>query len=193
MNILADKQKWVYEKGISEEERERRFKEFNELYYSLRTKDESKIWHTISLEQRKKLHWLILSLYKLKNRIGGFNYELLNDLREPTDRPIIFAVTHVEKFDIEVVSEAITDLRDTLSTLKWEIWESEESLVRKELDGDEWEKYVEARFKEWPYFNQEYIDGLVYKPKGVVTPKEAFSFMEELKPSKENAFLLRKK
>ncbi len=306
MNILADKQKWVYEKGISEEEREKRFKEFNKLYYSLRTKDESKIWHTISLEQRKKLHWLILSLYKLKNRIGGFNYELLNDLREPTDRPIIFAVTHVGKFDIEVVSEAIkdhyyllsgdyehiqgipdekflalngvfyfnekvkedrqavtkkmtdhlkqngnlmyfiegtwnmtpelpmlpaywgivdiakagnaiivpvacdqygktfkvnigknfdmnvygegkeeksraiTDLRDTLSTLKWEIWESEEPLVRKELNGDEWEKYVEARFKEWPYFNQEYIDGLVYKPKGVVTPEEAFGPIRKL-------------
>lgn len=46
-------------------------------------------------------------IYRLKNRLGGFTYEVISDKRSETDRPIIFAITHVGKFDIEVVSEAI--------------------------------------------------------------------------------------
>lgn len=48
-------------------------------------------------------------VYKIKNRLGGFSYELINDKREKTNRSIIFAVTHVGKFDIEVISESIKD------------------------------------------------------------------------------------
>lgn len=48
-------------------------------------------------------------VYTIKNHLGGFSYEIINDNREKTDRPIIFAVTHVGKFDIEVITEAIKD------------------------------------------------------------------------------------
>ena len=319
MNILAEEQLKLFEKGISEEEFEKRSNEFLDLYYRIRTKDEGRIWNKLSLEQRRKLHWLVLTVYKVKNRIGGFSHEVLKDLRTPTDRPIIYAVTHVGKFDIEVVSEAIKDhyyllsgdyehlqglidekflsvngvfyfnekdkkdrkavsgkmiehlkqngnlmyfiegtwnltpnlpmlpcywgivdiakegnaiivpvaceqygkkfkinigknfdmkkygegneeksraigdLRDTLSTLKWEIWESEEPLKREELNGDEWDKYVEQRFSEWPYFNKEYIKDLVYRPKGVYTSEEVFGPVMKLSPSKQNAFLFDKR
>ena len=109
MNVLADKQKELYETGIDLDELTKRKKEFYELYYKLREKDLNKWWSKLSLEQRKKIHPLILGAYKLKNKIGGFDYTLINDLRTPTNKPIIFAITHVGKFDIELVSEAIKD------------------------------------------------------------------------------------
>lgn len=317
MNVLAEKQRKCYESNLTDEELKLAEEEFYELYYKLRNKEEQKMQH-ISLEQRKLLHKYILMLYRLKNRLGGFSYELIKNERTSTNKPIIFAVTHVGKFDIEVVSEAIkdhyyllsgdyehiqgildapflslngviyfnekdkddrrlvskkminhlksggnlmyfiegtwnlspnlpmlpcywgivdiakqgnaeiipvaceqygklfkvnigknfdmqvygegaieksraiTDLRDTLATLKWEIWESEKCLIRKELNGDEWEKYVEDRFNEWPYFNSQYIDGLVYKPKNVVEHDEVYAPLKKLIPNKNNAFLFDK-
>ncbi len=319
MNVLAEEQKKMYEKGISQEEFLMREKRFLELYYRLRTEDEGKIWNRLTLEQRKSIHGLILTIYKLKNRIGGFNYELIGDKRSKTNRPIIFVVTHVGKFDIEVVSEAIKDhyyllsgdyehiqgivdapflslngvfyfnekvkedrqavskkmiqhlvnngnlmyfiegtwnltpnlpvlpcywgivdiakkgnaiivpiaaeqydktfkinigenfdmsvygeniaektraigdLRDTLATLKWEIWETEKPLERRKLSGTEWEEYVRARFEEWPYFNEEYIDSLIFKPKDVVTSEEAYGPIKRLIPNRNNAFLFNKR
>ena len=317
MNILAEEQKKLFEPGISEEEQKHREEEFLKLYYDLRRKDETSFLGRMSLKTRKRLHKLILLVYIIKNHLGGFSYEMIRDKREKTDRPIIFAVTHVGKFDIEVVSEAIkdhyyllsgdyehiqgiidapflavngviyfnervkedrasvsqrmiehlqaggnlmyfpegtwnmtpnlpmlpcywgiveiaqkgnaiivpvaadqygknfkiniganfdmtnygntkeekakaiADLRDMLSTLKWEIWETEPQ-ERKDLTGNEWNKYCEDRFREWPYFSLEYIDGLIFKPKGVTSPKEAFSHLDILIPSKANAFLFDK-
>lgn len=319
MNILAEEQKKLYEKGLTEEELKKREEAFKKLYYKLRTEDEGKLWNRLSLEQRKSIHWLILNIYRLKNRLGGFSYELIKDDREPTNRPIIFAVTHVGKFDIEVVSEAIkehyyllsgdyehiqgiidspflslngvfyfnekvkddrklvskkmishlqeggnlmyfiegtwnltpnlpmlpcywgivdiakqgdavivpvaaeqygkkfkinigknfdmkkyddvledkscaiNDLRDTLATLKWEIWETELPLIRSNLTGNEWNDYITERFKEWPYFNEEYIAGLIYKPKDVVTREEVYGPVKKLVPNKNNAFLFDKR
>lgn len=319
MNILAEEQKKLYEKGISQEEFEKREKEFMELYYRLRTEDEGKFWNKLSLKQRQDIHWLILNVYKIKNRFGGFHYKLIKDERIKTDRPIIFAVTHVGKFDIEVVSEAIkdhyyllsgdyehiqgiidapflglngviyfnekdkndrklvsermishlkeggnlmyfpegtwnltpnlpmlpcywgivdiakkgnaiivpvgadqedklftvnigknfdmnlygdtieektraiNDLRDTLATLKWQIWESYGLEKRENITGNEWSEYVEARFKEWPYFNEEYIDGLIYKPKGCENREDVFAPIKRLTPNKNNAFLFNKR
>lgn len=319
MNVLAEKQKYMLEKGITEEEYSKRETEFLKLYYELRKKDENKWWSKLTLEQRKSIHWLILQIYKIKNHIGGFSYEILSDKKTKTDRPIIFAITHVGKFDIEVISEAIKEhyyllsgdfehiqgiidapflglngvfyfnekdkndrravsqkmidhlndngnlmyfiegtwnlspnlpmlpcywgivdiakkgnaiivpvaaeqygkkfvinigenfdmnlfgdsledkslaidtLRDTLATLKWEIWESVSRLNRKDVTGDEWDKYVSDRYSEWPYFNDEYIANLIYKPKGVVTNEEAYAHIKKLVPKKENAFLFNKK
>lgn len=299
MNILAEEQKKLYEKGVTPEELEKRNEEFLKLYYKLRDENDKKWWSNLTLEQRQKLHWLILGIYKLKNRIGGFDYELIKDESTPTDRPIIYVPTHVGKFDIEVISEAIKghyyllsgdyehiqgiidspfisingvfyfnekvkndrkavsdkmikhllnggnlmyfiegtwnltpnlpmlpcywgivdiakrgnaiivpvgaeqygkhfkinigknfdmklygegekeksraieELRDVLATLKWEIWETEPA-TRASIEEDEWEKYIVARFKEWPYFNKDYIKGLIYRPKGVSTPIDVF-------------------
>lgn len=319
MNILADKQKLLYEKSTDIAELKKLEAEFYDLYYKLRDADAKKWWSKLSLEQRQKIHFLILGIYKLKNRLGGFSYTLINDKRTETNKPIIFAITHVGKYDIEVVSEAIRthyyllsgdyehiqgiidapflglngvfyfnekdkadrkrvsldminhlqndgnlmyfiegtwnmspnlpmlpcywgivdiaikgnativpvaaeqydkhfvinigenfdmskydcttigksngidSLRDTLATLKWEIWEYMPMAKRSELVGDEWDKYKEERYKEWPYFNDEYIDGLVFKPKNVITNKEAFAHVKKLTPNRNNAFLFDKR
>lgn len=318
MNILADKQKEIFEDGISELEKLKREKEFLELYKKMRKVNDSKFYSKLSLEQRKKIHKYILLIYKIKNRLGGFTYEVINDKRNKTDSPIIFAVTHVGKFDIEVISEAIKDhyyllsgdfehiqgiidapflgfngviyfnekdkidrklasermiehlkkhgnlmyfpegtwnlspnlpmlpcywgivkvaqesnaiiipvaadqygkhfkinigknfdmnkygnsplektnaildLRDEMSTLKWEIWETEKS-NRKDILSNEWEKYISNRLDEWPYFNEKYIDGLIFKPKNVVEHKDVYSFTKKLILNKNNAFLYNKR
>lgn len=319
MNILADKQKLLYEKSTDIAELKKLEAEFYDLYYKLRDADAKKWWSKLSLEQRQRIHFLILGIYKLKNRLGGFSYTLINDKRTETNKPIIFAITHVGKYDIEVVSEAIRThyyllsgdyehiqgiidapflglngvfyfnekdkadrkrvsldminhlqndgnlmyfiegtwnmspnlpmlpcywgivdiaikgnativpvaaeqydkhfvinigenfdmskydcttigksngidiLRDTLATLKWEIWEYMPMVKRLELVGDEWDKYKEERYKEWPYFNDEYIDGLVFKPKNVTTNEEVFAHIKKLIPNRNNAFLFDKR
>ena len=319
MNILAEEQKKIYEEGITEIEKLEREKEFLKLYYELREKEDKKFWSKLTLEQRQRLHWLILAVYKLKNRLGGFSCNLIKDERIKTERPIIFAVTHVGKFDIEVVSEAIKDhyyllsgdyehlqeivdapflglngvfyfnekvkedrvsvtnrmidhlisggnlmyfpegtwnltpnlpvlpcywgiidvarksnaiiipvgadqveklftvnigknfdvnlyentidgkkqaiddLRDTLATLKWEIWESYGLTARKDLNTNEWQDYVAKRFEEWPYFNEKYIEGLIYKPKNVESREEFYRPVKKLVPNKNNAFLFNKR
>ena len=76
-------------------------------YYSLRKREENRWYSRLTLRQRKRLHRLILLIYCIKNRLGGFSHEVIRDLHSETNKPIIFAVTHVGKFDIEVVSEAI--------------------------------------------------------------------------------------
>ena len=286
MNVLAEEQKKLLDKSLSEEEYKKQEKEFLNLYYELREANDKKFYSNLTLEERRRIHKFILAIYKIKNRLEGYSYEVINDKRTPTNRPIIFAVTHVGKKDIEVISEAIkdhyyllsgdfehiqgiidapflgmngvfyfnekvkedrkavsnkmidllkeggnlmyfpegtwnitpnlpmlpcywgivdiakatnaiivpvaacqykkhfkinigenfdmyyygktkeektraiTDLRDTLASLSWEIYETEKPLIRKELNGDEWDKYIKARFEEWPYFNEEYIKAL---------------------------------
>lgn len=84
-------------------------------YYRLREKEERRFYSRLSLKQRIVIHPLVLGVYKLKNFLSGHRCEVLYDRRKPTDQPIIFALTHVGKFDIEVVSEAIGDHYTLLS------------------------------------------------------------------------------
>lgn len=111
-----------------------------------------------------------------------------------------FTVNIDENFDVnrygddkEEKIKAISDLEDIFATLKWELWENEPLLERKLLKGDEWDEYVEERLKEWPYFNEEYIHGMTYKPKNVYLPEEVFAPIRALEVKKDNAFLLDKR
>ena len=90
-------------------------------------------------------------------------------------------------------TRAINDLRDTLATLKWEIWESMPIQKRNELPEDTWTQYIENRFSEWPYFNTEYINRLIYKPKDVVEREEVYGPVKKLIPNRNNAFLYNKR
>ena len=109
MNILAEEQLKLFEPNLSDDERKEQEEHFYKLYYELREKDENSLLGRMSLKTRQRLHWLVLLIYIAKNHLGGFSYEIIKDRREKCDRPIIFAITHVGKFDIEVISEAIRD------------------------------------------------------------------------------------
>ena len=269
------------------------------------------------MKTRQRLHKLIFIVFVVKNKLSGFTCEVLKDERTKTDRPIIFAPTHVGKFDIEVSavgikdhfyllsgdyenlqgiidgkfllvngviffnekvksdrievagrminhlnsggnlmyfpegawnlkpelpvlpcywgivdiaqksnaivvpvaieqygkrfkinigknidmleygfgdtekSKAITDLRDAMATLKWEIWETEPQLKRNELKGDEWDRYVKTRLSEWN-FSFRHIEKLIYTPKNICSTENAFLHLKEIIPSKKNIFLYNK-
>lgn len=319
MNILAEKQKSIYEDCISDNERVKRENEFNELYFKTKSKAENSFLGKLSLKTRKKLHRIVWCIFLVRNFLSGFRCEVINDDREKTEKPIIFAPTHLGKFDIEVMavpikdhfyllsgdfehlqglidgafllvngvfyfnekvksdriavtekmikhlkqggnlmyfpegawnlnsnlpvlpcywgivdvakksnalivpiaieqwgkrfkvnigknfdmqkysdditgkSQAITDLRNEMASLKWAIWESEPLQNRNLLKGNEWDFFVQERLAEWPYFDLDYIDGLIYKPKNITTYEDVFEHLKELKPNKNNAFLFDKR
>lgn len=101
MNILAEKQKKLLETE-NVDERTRLESEFNELYFKTRQKDENSFLGKLSFKTRRKLHWFVILVFKIKNFISGFKYEVIYDKRAKTNRSIIFALTHIGKFDIEV-------------------------------------------------------------------------------------------
>lgn len=319
MNILADEQQKIFEPGISAEERVKREQVFFDLYYKTRKKDEKSFLAKLSLKTRKRLHKLVLLVFVIKNWLSGFSCKVIKDERETTNRPIIYALTHVGKFDIEVSavgikdhfyllsgdyehlqglvdgafllvngvlyfnekvkwdrrevinrmidhlrdggnlmyfpegtwnlkpelpmlpcywgiidiaqksnaiiipvaveqygksfkinigynidmqdygsdnigrSKAIVYLRDVLATLKWEIWETEPQLKRGNMSGNEWDEYVADRLAEWPYFDLEYIEGMIYKPKNITAPNEAFAHLNIICPTMQNTFLFNKR
>ncbi len=318
-NILANEQQKIFEPGISIEERTKRENAFYELYYQTRSEDENSFLGRLSLKTRRRLHRLLLLIFIIKNSLNGFKCKVIKDEREATCRPMIFALTHVGKFDIEVSAvgikdhfyllsgdyehlqglvdgafllingvlyfnekvkrdraevvnrmidhlklggnlmyfpegtwnlkpelpvlpcywgivdiaqksnaiivpvaveqyekrfkinigknfdmqqfgsdsaekaRAISTLRDTLATLKWEIWESEPQLSRNEMTGNEWNEYTNARLAEWPYFNTDYIDSMIYKPKNVARYEDVFEHLNNILPTTKNAFLWNKR
>lgn len=307
-NVLAEEQIRAKNGDISNHA-------FEELYFRLREKEEKSFLGSMSLRSRQRLHSLVLLIYTIKNHLNGFHFEVIGDKRKShVSRPVIFAVTHIGKFDIELVSEAIKEhyyllsgdyehlqgtvdskflningviyfnetvkydrasvvkkminhlndggnlmyfpegtwnltpnlpviplywgvvdiakkghaiivpiaveqyekrfvinigdnfdvkkfldkkecincLTDILSTLKWEIWE-QECVKREAVSPNYWKMYVNNRLCEWPYFNLEYIEGLTYKPKGLVKKTEAFAHLDCINPNINNAFLFNKR
>ena len=291
---------------------------FYKHYWELRSRNEQSFLGGLSLKTRSHLHPLFLILYRIINRANGIRIRILQDRRTHTDRPLIFAPTHVGKYDVEASGEAlkdhfyllsgdfenlqggieqvflnlngvfffqeqdpsdrkavtekmishlreggnllyfpegawnlsphlpvlplywgiidiarsshalivpvgeeqyrhefivnigscfdvnayedsmsgkrqaIQDLRDRMASLKWEIWEQMPCCRRKDLTPEIWENYIDQRLSEWPGFDREHIDSLIYRPKGVSSPEEAFAFKEKLIPSMANAFLFGK-
>lgn len=294
--------------------------EYQEYYYYLRELYENSKINNISLDTRKNIHPLLLSIIKLRNRMNGYKLDIIDDKRESTNRPIIFAVTHIGKADIEVVSEAIkdhyyllcgdfeslhdtvdglflglngviyfneknkndrknvkirmeetlkrggnllyfpegtwnltanlplnncyygiievalntnaiiipiaieqydkkfianvgnnfdvckydifnekdlkiqaiSDLRDELATLKWQIWESVPKIIRKELPDNYYEKFIDEKIGEWPTLTLKDFTDAIYKDKNVANQDEVFEPIKKLQYKKETAFLFKK-
>ena len=288
--------------------------QYDALYWKLREKNDNSLLGGLSLQTRQWLHPIFLMAYRIMNRLNGLKVEVSGEAI-PNGEPLIFAATHVGKFDVEAIGEAVrshfyllsgdfenlqggveqvflnlngvlyfketdqadrkavvqkmirhlrdggnmlyypegawnfspnlpvrllfpgivriaqetnarvvpigaeqygkrfvirtgvpmnvhdypgTDstlqaLRDQLATLKWSIWESESPVRREDIHPDMWEQYIDERLAEWPGFSREHIAGLVYRPKGITDPAKAFAFMEQLIPSRENAFLFDKR
>lgn len=103
MNSLGELQRQLYEGKITEEN-------YFEKYYYYRKNEEKKWYSNLSIKKRKQLHRFLLAIFRIKNRLGGFSYEIVdNKSCMKLNKPIIFAITHVGKFDIEVLSEAIKE------------------------------------------------------------------------------------
>lgn len=107
-NVLAKLQDVWLEKGISEEERNKRFGQYKKVYDEYRVLESKKSGSGLTLKEREELYKKVLKIYETKAKLTGFSYEVLNNKESDTGgRPIIFAVTHVGKYDVEMVSQAI--------------------------------------------------------------------------------------
>lgn len=81
-------------------------------------------------------------------------------------------------------ADAISALRDTMATMRWDFWERNGTFSRKDLDMDAEGKKLFYSVEEYPPIDWEYESSCIYQP---YTAPEY-----HLKPCEEIAFLFRK-
>lgn len=97
---------------------------------------------------------------------------------------------HPEDYDCS--AELTQTLRDALATLKWDIWESEGLQPRSALPEDYGKKFIEEYARRmYPYDTLESVEATRFHDKAEMEQREAFSHLDNLIPSRENAFLWR--
>lgn len=74
-------------------------------------------------------------------------------------------------------SAAVQILRDTLATLKWEIWEYLPREKRAEIPEEYYEKFVRERLAECVGFTEELMDGRMFRDK---TDREILAIKRDL-------------
>lgn len=89
--------------------------------------------------------------------------------------------------------QAKAALRDVMAGLKWEIWENAGIMQRQEMSSDAYETYIDDRLSEFPVYTRDVLKHRTFKEKNETSPEVVYQFTKKLNPSKENAFLLRKK
>lgn len=94
--------------------------------------------------------------------------------------------------DYDCAAELTQTLRDALATLKWDIWESEGHQARSSLPDDYGKRFVEEFVQRiYPWDTLESIEATRFHNKTEMVQREAFSYLDKLIPSRENAFLWR--
>ena len=138
-------------------------------YFYARRKYEKTLANNLTHEQRLKLHPLLLLLIHIKNKRAGFQIKLLENNSIPTDRPKIFCITHIGKFDIEVVSEIIGEHYYLLSG----DFENIHSTIEEKFLGYNGELYVREDDKEDRKLSKEKMikilknkENIMYFPEG---------------------------
>lgn len=86
---------------------------------------------------------------------------------------------------------AIRELRDTMATLRWEMWEKQTPLKRDEIDRMALKEDLFLPLREYPPLDWEYEQKVIFKP--YASPQDAFAHLDKLIPCRENAFLLSKR
>ncbi len=91
--------------------------------------------------------------------------------------------------------QELTDLlRDTLATLKWEIWARQPQESRRELPDGYIHQYLRGFTDQITdeSYSLEAIERTRFHSKEETAQKEAFAHLDEMKPCKNNAFLFRR-
>ena len=81
--------------------------EYKKYYDYMRAIYEKSKIANLSLEQRKLLYPLLRNILRIMNRFNFNTIKLIGDKRVKNNRPKIYAVTHIGKCDIEMISEVI--------------------------------------------------------------------------------------
>ena len=61
------------------------------------------------IKWRKRIHKMMLAVIKMNRVLQHQKLTILHDEREDTDKPIIYACTHIGRYDIEMALESIQD------------------------------------------------------------------------------------
>lgn len=85
----------------------------------------------------------------------------------------------------------IAALRDEMAALRWELWAQKPLYSREKMDMAQERNDLQASIREYPPIDWEYESSCIFKPDPA--PETAFAHLQLLKPSRENAFLLRKR
>ena len=80
--------------------------ELNTYYRKLRKEAYENNEPIKGVEIRKKLHGLVKTIIDIEKKLEEFSTEILSDESIKGERPRIYAVTHVARFDIESAVEA---------------------------------------------------------------------------------------
>lgn len=89
-------------------------------------------------------------------------------------------------FDEMEETTAVQQLRDTLATLRWEIWEKLSPEKRQDIPADYHEKFVDDRLAEYVGFNREVIANRIYKDK---TDREILAIKRDLERVKNGKII----
>lgn len=100
-----------------------------------------------------------------------------------------------QKFELEQKWELVDILRDTLATLKWELWERQSQEMRANIPLGYRQQYLRGFTDQITdeSYSLEAIEITRFHTKEEIVQKEVETHMERLIPRKENAFLFRKR
>ena len=90
--------------------------------------------------------------------------------------------------------QALTEsLRETMATLKWEIYETQSITKRNTIPENFVAEYRKMFLEQAQgvYTWEEFLN-MAYRPRNITAPKAAFDHLDHLIPCRENAFLFRK-
>lgn len=103
MNVLAREHLALFDNDVSLDEQKQRRQEFYNRYARLRDKTEKGLWGKMTLAQTEPIHPFMYFVFKLNLMVNGLKARILEDHRTEITEPTVFAVTHISKFDIEII------------------------------------------------------------------------------------------
>lgn len=84
---------------------------------------------------------------------------------EQVEKHFVINIGKEMNFDEVEEAEAVQSLRDTLATLKWEIWEHLPPEKREDIPRDYHRKFVDERIAECAGFSVELVEGRMFRDK----------------------------
>lgn len=93
--------------------------------------------------------------------------------------------------------QGIQILRDKMASMQYELMEKYGVAKRDDFPYGEvadkyWTDYIDGLMAEVEFYDYEVELNTKYRPKGIMSPKEAFAFMEDIVPNRNNLFLFKK-
>lgn len=93
--------------------------------------------------------------------------------------------------------QGIQILRDKMATMQYELMENYGTCSRGEFPYGKkadkyWNDFIDGLMAEVEFYDYELEHNTKYRPKDITSPKDAFAFMEDLVPNKNNLFLFKK-